>query len=731
MEIPKKRNNSKGGIRLNITLDLFIVLTTTITISLLGLVAFARNVRSRAGQSFFFTTSITTIWVICNYFADHSTANDFFTRAAFVTGMWIALSIWLFSFIFPLYRLRRSAGVLILLVAIVTTAMAASPWVVERAFSDNGDLIIHTGSLYWLYTFCLTGIMALTLVNFYFTYRVSNALHRNQIKFLTLGVGVSAFLGIMANLVLPIIVNNWSSSRFGPAALVLFASCMAYAIIKRRLFDIRLAIARTMTYLLLLGTITVFYVFIIFNIASSLFDSRVAESSFGVQLYYIFTALFIALTFGPLRLFFGKVTQRLFFQDIYETQQVIDHLTTLLVGTLDLGKITKDGMKILQQAIRPRFIELILVEDSQVIDRKNTGHRLLSEPVVQKIIGHNPSFFVTDELVREKASLTELLYDADIGLIARLQNSRQIVGYLVFGYKQNGSIFTDQDVGLIRTASDELAIAIQNGQRFKAIQDFNKTLQAKVNEATQELRTTNRKLRVLDEVKDEFMNMASHQLRTPLTAVKGYLSMVLDGDTGPVKPAQQRLLSEAYTSAQRMVFLVSDFLNVSRIHTGKFAIEPRPINLAALIQTEIEQLKVVAKSRGLTLLYQAPSQFPTLMLDEDKLRQVVMNFIDNAIYYTRAGGTVEVILMVTDREAVFKVTDTGIGVPEREQHQLFTKFFRASNALRMRPDGTGIGLFLAKKVVVMHGGSIIFESKVDQGSTFGFSLPLAKLLVDQ
>src|SRR5207237_8425603 len=121
--------------------------------------------------------------------------------------------------------------------------------------------------------------------------------------------------------------------------------------------------------------------------------------------------------------------------------------------------------------------------------------------------------------------------------------------------------------------------------------------------------------------------------------------------------------------------------------------------------------------------YQKPENLPTLKLDETTIRQVVMNFIDIAIYYTPAGGSVEVGLQASDHDITYTVTDTGLGVPKAEQHHLFTKFYRAGNARKMRPDGTGLGLFMAKKVIVAQGGALIFKSEEGKGSTFGFSFP--------
>jgi signal transduction histidine kinase len=204
--------------------------------------------------------------------------------------------------------------------------------------------------------------------------------------------------------------------------------------------------------------------------------------------------------------------------------------------------------------------------------------------------------------------------------------------------------------------------------------------------------------------------------------------MVLDGDAGKINGMQRKLLNQSFISAQRMVYLISDLLNVSRLRTGKFLIEPISTNLADVIKGEVNQLIETAEGRNLTLTFNAPQHFPTLMMDETKTRQVIMNFIDNAIYYTPAGGHITVNLVEKPQIIEFTVEDDGIGVPKHEQHHLFSKFYRAENAKRARPDGTGLGLFMAKKVIVAQGGAIIFKSQEKKGSTFGFSFAKEKLL---
>jgi len=300
------------------------------------------------------------------------------------------------------------------------------------------------------------------------------------------------------------------------------------------------------------------------------------------------------------------------------------------------------------------------------------------------------------------------------------------IGYLALGPKKSGNSYSQIDTKTIAIIANELVIAIQNALRFEEIENFNATLQQKVVDATHKLRKANEKLKALDETKDDFISMASHQLRTPLTSIKGYVSMVLEGDAGKLSDTQKDMLGQAFLSSQRMVYLISDLLNISRLKTGKFVIEPTPVNLADMVAQELTQLQETAKAKDMTFTFDKPEHFPSLMLDETKTRQVVMNFCDNAIYYTPAGGHIKVRLVDNPNNVELRVEDDGIGVPRAEQHHLFTKFYRAGNARKARPDGTGLGLFMAKKVIVAQEGSLIFESTEGKGSTFGFSFDKQK-----
>lgn len=323
------------------------------------------------------------------------------------------------------------------------------------------------------------------------------------------------------------------------------------------------------------------------------------------------------------------------------------------------------------------------------------------------------------------ADIQRLRHDVQLKslYIVKLLARRKLVGLLVVGFKEPVSDITQKDTAIVDRVCESIGVALDNKLLFEENQYVLK-----------QLRDSNERLRELDEAKDDFISMASHQLRTPLTSIKGYISMMIDGDAGKITPTQKQLLEQAYFSSQRMVYLIADLLNVSRLKTHKFLIDAKPVDIAKVVDEEVDQLKAIAKSHNLSLEYQKPDTKTgkiELMIDETKTRQIIMNFIDNAIYYTPPGGHITIKLLDKPSTIELRVEDDGMGVPKSEQPHLFTKFYRAGNARKARPDGTGLGLFMAKKVIVAQHGSIIFESHENKGSTFGFVFSKHKLAVPQ
>lgn len=292
----------------------------------------------------------------------------------------------------------------------------------------------------------------------------------------------------------------------------------------------------------------------------------------------------------------------------------------------------------------------------------------------------------------------------------------RLSGAVSFFFTKPAAKLTKEDHSLMQSLTDEAGIAMENTRLLCQLEDMNTRLE----EANMHLQT-------LDATKDEFISITSHQLRSPLTAIKGYLSMLLDRDFGPVSRAQAPVLRQIEQSTSEMINVLNDLLSVSKINAEHFELTRAPANLEDIVTSVVSEMKPLAQEKSLTIKVVLPSQpIGVVYIDPLRIRQVLINFIDNAVKYTPK-GSIEVHLSATSKEITCEVKDQGIGIPKREQSQMFTKFYRALNARKLVTLGTGLGLFVAKRVIEDHHGKVIVKSVEGKGSTFGFTLPRAAL----
>jgi len=232
------------------------------------------------------------------------------------------------------------------------------------------------------------------------------------------------------------------------------------------------------------------------------------------------------------------------------------------------------------------------------------------------------------------------------------------------------------------------------------------------------------KEKTLSQSKSDFLNIAAHQLKTPLSGIKWILNMIIGGNVGIVVPSQKKLLDKAYITNEKMILLVNNLLNVARIEDNRFGYVFKENNIIKAITDCITELYLMAEQGGVTLIFEKTDNIQPFMFDFSRIQLAIYNIINNAIKYTRVGGTVKISLTKKDQEIVVKIQDPGIGIPEDQMKHIFTKFFRAANVMRLQVSGSGLGLFIVKDIITRHGGTIGVKSIENKGTTFTIRLPM-------
>jgi len=232
------------------------------------------------------------------------------------------------------------------------------------------------------------------------------------------------------------------------------------------------------------------------------------------------------------------------------------------------------------------------------------------------------------------------------------------------------------------------------------------------------------KEREVDRAKTEFVSLASHQLRTPLSSVNWFAEMLLAGDAGKLTKQQNEFIQKIYDGNQRMVDLVNALLNVSRIELGTFSVEPEPTDIVEISKSVIEELTPQVKEKKLKI-EEKYEKIPKFSADPKLVRIVLQNLLSNAVKYTPEKGKVSADISLKNNNILIEIKDSGYGIPKDQQDKIFTKLFRADNVREKETEGTGLGLYIVKSIVDNSGGSISFDSAEDKGTTFHVSLPLS------
>ncbi len=313
-----------------------------------------------------------------------------------------------------------------------------------------------------------------------------------------------------------------------------------------------------------------------------------------------------------------------------------------------------------------------------------------------------------------------LLTQAKSWIAVPLKIKDRIFGSLMVDRIQAHSL-TQDDLELMVTVAHQVAIALDNASAYEQIEALNVGLEAKVRERTAELEQA-------DRLRSQFLSHVSHELRTPLTSIKGFLQNLLDGLTGPLNEKQQRYVSRVLDNSNRLIRMIENLLDRTRIQSGRLDLAPGEIDLGHCVADAVEQLRLLAQAKHQTVEVIGPPASLVVWADRDRLIQIVMNLVQNAVKFTPEGGSIKVTMRQENQAlAGVSVSDTGPGILPEFLDQIFDPFFRAKQA-RSGIKGLGLGLSIVRTLVELHGGTIAARSEPGQGAELYFTIPLLPVI---
>ncbi|MHB8781165.1 MAG: sensor histidine kinase [Candidatus Geothermincolia bacterium] len=713
-------------------------------ISILGLVSIGlilvisvmtlrANRSSLVNRTYFFFSSSVALWALTVFFENSTQAQGMariltridFSIAALIMPGWVMFG-WSLSNVGK--KPKRSLVFSLLAIALFFVAASLGGFVVknirvEEAVAFDMGVLFPAYAAYVL-TWSLAGMVLVTL-----KFRRSEGTERTKALLVLCGLFLSFTVVLGTNVIYPQFAPaSLPVSRIGLASLFFMTALPAYAIIRYRFLDVTVVIKRTLSYLLILAMAAVLYSLSIFFLTKTMRNYMELSDS-TVQ---IVSLLLIALSIFPLKTLVDKYLNRYLFRGTYdparfleEAEGILAHKQQLEEGLSGLSRRLCEAM-----GVSSAFF-LIFAENDPEQFLLNVGWQLGDIPGVYNVasldasdmdnlIRNAENLVIRDELVQmlgqnraaglvQARRLEQEMAEHNISLSMPVLFRDRVSGLLLLGNKVNRRDFSTQDVTFLQTMVQRVAYVVDNERLYTELKY-----------RYEELDTAYEQLKDVDRFKSDIIAIANHELRKPLTLIKGYLDL-LNARMEAFDDAKRReLLAMAKKGADQLADILSDIRVVTDIELGKMPLKARELDLP-LLARETENL--VRSEVPSQFVYSFPEDLPTVYGDHEKLQIVLGNLMENACKFAGEHGEIQVGAYAQEDGVVIYVKDQGPGLPKEYLESVFGMFSMTEDADHHSREGMGLGLYIARKLVELHEGSIWGESEIGSGCSFFFSLP--------
>jgi len=628
------------------------------------------------------------------------------------------LFAFLFLFNFPDPNEKfNSRLVLFSLPAILVSVLSFTDSIIKSLNIVSGQISFEFGPWFFLYALVLLAYIFSGLIFQVIQYRKISGVGKIQIRYVLLG-----FFALSLVVVFSLFFQNSVSrelfvmGNFSPIILVLF---IFYAMVRYHLMDVWVVLRLGTVFTLSLTAIIFFFTSVNYLLVSFL----QVEKPWDI----VIPSFFVTIGFMPLKRFVEFITDEMFFRRHYKFNDVVqDVQASIHAAGLDLDKSLGVVNKLISAALRvDRGVVMILIPRDHFISRQIIGDDIgnlelkHSNPIISYLASFPGETLDREEIERNsdfnglsdasRAEIVSELKKIGISLVVPIEFKDKLIGVYLLGAKMSEDPFNKEDLKLLQQVAWEMSFAIDNARSYE-------------------------ELKHLDEAKSNFIQVVSHQMRTPVTISRCNLELALDKDLSLEE--KDGVLKAAYEGVFSLGHQLDQLLTVLEIEEREMVIKKEPVDINSLINGFVEDNRLSIKNKKLKLeLNLLDSAASTIDCDSGKIRRVIDIVLLNAVNYTPPGGKV-VVSATHDgfngkSSLVISVADNGVGINDADKANLFKKFFRSPEAISMFPNGFGLGLFLARKIVRAHGGDIWFESREGQGMTFSFSIPVKSSKADK
>jgi signal transduction histidine kinase len=713
---------------LDIILSQYFSLISAFFVLILSIIVLQKNYDLLLNRLFFLITIILHIWLLGSYMMFGSLDEPliiYWDRFFYAALVFLPALQYHFSLAVTYFSLSRKRLLFLAYgLSFLFFILSQTNYFVNEVFYYTWGL--HTKAQIFHHFFVIYFIIytCLFLKNLLKRYKKEKRkLEKNRIYFYIFGFLVLNILG--GSTFLPAY-----SIAFPPISIlapILFSFIITYSIVYFNLMNIKLTMRRYFVNFLAFSASIVPAYLILF-----LIDDRHPYYTFLTSILVLALALAF---FIYIKEFFYKISNKYFFSTLYDFNDLVYKISLLLHSSFDENKIFKSLLKLLTKSFHSQSGAIISyrVKDKEIIVhcKKNLTKLKsqtfdLDESNLKKFFNSSQPWLIDDlskKMANHNCPLLGVLLNFGIEVVVPIKSiDKKVYYFMIFGPTISKEKYNQRDLKVLELVSFELSLTLDNISLYENIKDFNLRLKIEIDKATATLRAQNKKLIQLDRAKNEFISIASHQLRTPLTGIRWATGSLMKNSNKSFAQEDLDLIKQVNKSNLTLIRLLNDLLDVSRIQLGeKYTINKERFKVKEALNDALAENEYLIQEKMILIKDKLPSAL-LIKADRAKIKQVFQNLISNACKYSKANGEIEISVKETDRRYIFYIKDKGIGVPKKDQSRLFIKFFRASNAHLQSVEGTGLGLYIAKEIVKAHQGDLLFKENKPFGSIFYFSL---------